>query len=137
MFCKKCGMDIGNAQYCPNCGLRSDESGYCKKCGMEIGNAQYCPKCGQRSDTPVGCEYQAQTSGVKVNKIAYGLIAIFLGSLGIHRFYARKILSGVIYLLFCLTGVPGVLGIVEGILALVKPSDENGDLTVDPNSFFV
>jgi TM2 domain-containing membrane protein YozV len=107
---------------------------FCKKCGADIGDSRYCPVCGQSAETPVRYE---QKSGVKVNKIAYGLIAIFLGDLGIHRFYARKILSGVIYLLFCWTAIPGILGLVEGILALIKDSDEDGNLTVDPDSFFV
>ncbi len=132
-FCKKCGADIGDSEYCPNC-ERHSEAKFCKKCGEYIGKSKYCPKCGQSADAPVKYE---QKNGVKVNKIAYGLIAIFLGDLGIHRFYARKIPSGIIYLLFCWTAIPGILGLVEGILALVKPSDENGDLTVDPDSFFV
>ncbi len=110
---------------------------FCKGCGKDIGDAQYCPNCGQRADAPVRYEYQSQTDGVKVNKIAYGLLAIFLGGLGIHRFYSRKFLSGIFYLLFCWTTIPGILGLIEGILALVKDSDENGNLTVDPDRFFL
>ena len=36
-----------------------------------------------------------------------------LGILGIHRFYLGKAVSGILYLLFSWTGVPGMVAIVE------------------------
>lgn len=58
------------------------------------------------------------------NKIVAAVLAIFLGGLGIHKFYLGKKLLGVLYLLFCWTYVPGILGIVDGILILTS-TDEN------------
>ncbi len=42
-----------------------------------------------------------QTSGDK-NKLVAALLALFLGGLGIHKFYLGRTGWGIIYLLFCL-----------------------------------
>ncbi|WP_051202157.1 TM2 domain-containing protein [Ferrimonas senticii] len=42
----------------------------------------------------------------------YGL---YLGSFGVHRFYLGDHLRGSLYLAFCWTLVPTVLGIIDGI----------------------
>lgn len=49
------------------------------------------------------------------SRLAAALLAIFLGGLGIHKFYLGKIAQGVIYLLFCWTFIPLILGFIEGI----------------------
>lgn len=51
--------------------------------------------------------------------IAAGL-AILLGTFGAHKFYMGKIAQGFVYLLFCWTGVPQVVGIIEGIVYIVQ-----------------
>lgn len=63
-----------------------------------------------------------------VNKYIYVLLAIFLGSIGAHKFYAGKTWMGIIYLLFAATGISGVLGLIEGIMALTKPADYEGNI---------
>jgi TM2 domain-containing membrane protein YozV len=60
------------------------------------------------------------------SKVAAGLFGILLGSLGVHKFYLGKIGMGILYLLFCWTGIPGLVGLIEGILYLTK-SDEEWD----------
>lgn len=57
------------------------------------------------------------------SKVAAGLLAIFLGGLGIHKFYLGKYGMGFLYLLFCWTYIPEVVGIIEGIIYL-SSSDE-------------
>lgn len=112
---------------------------FCPKCGADAGNGQYCPNCGAEvSAQPFANNYQTyDPNAKKVNKIAYGIIAILVGDFGIHRFYAGKIISGIIYLLFCWTAIPGILGLVEGIIALCKEDDGHGNLIVDKDKFFV
>ena len=41
------------------------------------------------------------------------LLAVFLGTFGIHHFYMRRNGLGVLYLLFSWTGIPSVLGWIE------------------------
>lgn len=57
------------------------------------------------------------------SKVAAGLFGILLGGLGIHKFYMGKVGIGLIYILFCWTGIPAIIGLVEGILYLTE-SDE-------------
>lgn len=72
------------------------------------------------------------------NKIAAGLLAIFLGALGVHKFYLGYKNEGIILLAivgsgflfsFLLVGllwvwVPGVIGLIEGIIYLTKTDEE-------------
>lgn len=81
-------------------------------------------------ETPVTPTQINYINGKRVNKIAYGLLAIFLGGFGIHRFYAGKPISGVLYLLFCWTFIPTIISFIEGIVALTKHADENGDIII-------
>ena len=53
-----------------------------------------------------------------------------LGDIGVHKFYSGKIGMGVVYFLFCWTGLPAIIGLIEGILACFKPSDANGNIVV-------
>ena len=69
-------------------------------------------------------------TGKVVNKIAYALLAIFLGGLGVHKFYAGKTGSGILYLIFCWTIIPALIGFIEGIVALTKPADANGNICI-------
>ncbi|HEY0162178.1 MAG TPA: NINE protein [Edaphobacter sp.] len=41
------------------------------------------------------------------------LLAIFLGSFGLHHFYLRRNGLGILYLLFSWTGIPAILGFIE------------------------
>ena len=81
-------------------------------------------------DSPAG------VSGEK-SKIAAGLLAIFLGGLGIHKFYLGFTAQGLIFLLtntigwvvtIFLLGLPniilGIIALIEGILYLTKTDQE-------------
>lgn len=68
--------------------------------------------------------------GKAVNKVAYCLFAIFLGGLGIHKFYSGKVGMGVVYILFCWTFIPAVIGLIEGIIGLTKTADANGNIYI-------
>ena len=68
-----------------------------------------------------GDKHESKTTAK--NKTTAGLLAIFLGGIGAHKFYLGKPVLGILYLVFCWTFVPMIFGIIEGILYLTS-SDE-------------
>lgn len=60
----------------------------------------------------------------KRNKLIAALLAIFLGGLGIHKFYLGEIFVGIIYILFCWTGIPSIIAFIEGIVYLCKSNEK-------------
>ena len=52
------------------------------------------------------------------------LLALFLGGIGIHRFYMNRPGSGIIYVLFCWTFIPAIVALVEALLLLLTTDDE-------------
>lgn len=71
-----------------------------------------------------------KTVTYKCNKWIYILLAIFLGYFGAQYFYSGQKRKGFIALLFCITGVPMIIGFFQGIFALFKPVDEKGNITI-------
>jgi TM2 domain-containing membrane protein YozV len=77
------------------------------------------------------------------NKVAAGLLAIFLGSLGIHKFYLGFTGPGLVYLLIntigfaitwillCIPNIAlGIIAVIEGIIYLTKSDEEFEQLYV-------
>ena len=92
------------------------ETKFCVNCGAEIdAKAEICPKCGVRQPS--------MSCSTGKNRIVAALLAIFLGGFGIHRFYLKQVEWGIIYLLFCWTLIPAIVGFIEGIMYLTM-SDE-------------
>ena len=60
---------------------------------------------------------------MKDRKIA-AVLAFFLGGLGVHKFYLGQIIWGVVYLIFCWTGIPTLISFIEGVVLLFE-SDES------------
>ena len=58
------------------------------------------------------------------SKATAGILAILLGGLGIHKFYLGRTLMGLLYFFFCWTFIPGVVGLVEGIIYLTLSDEE-------------
>lgn len=58
------------------------------------------------------------------SKITAALLAIFLGGIGIHKFYLGRVGWGIIYIIFCWTWIPMIVGFIEGIIYLIM-SDKN------------
>ena len=57
------------------------------------------------------------------SKTAAGLLGIFGGTFGIHHFYLGNNKRGILYACLFWTGIPQILGIIEGILLLIKDED--------------
>lgn len=91
----------------------------CNDCGSTINiKAEICPNCGVR-------QLKNQSNPLEgKNRVIAAVLAFFLGSLGIHKFYLGKTLQGVLYILFSWTSIPFFISFVEAILYLLS-SDED------------
>lgn len=58
------------------------------------------------------------------SKTTAGLLAIFLGSIGIHHFYLRRTGLGILYILFCWTWITCFISFIEGIVYLCMSDKE-------------
>jgi len=84
----------------------------CSSCGKRLhANAEICPSCGVR-----------QRKGA--DKTVLALIAFFLGGIGGHKFYVGKYGQGILYFLFCWTGIPGLIALIEFIIYLCTPAED-------------
>ncbi len=94
--------------------------------------AELCPRCGVRQPylpgmappnalVPIGERLPALTTK---NRTAAGIFALVLGGVGIHKFYLGQVAAGVLYVLFCWTFIPALIGFVEGILFLTMSDEE-------------
>jgi len=94
---------------------------FCRDCGATIrANAEICPKCGVRQ---LAVPSSVATAPNGKSKVAAGLLAIFLGGLGVHKFYLGRNGQGILYFLFCWTLIPAIVAFFEGIVLLTM-SDE-------------
>lgn len=57
------------------------------------------------------------------SKTTAAILAIFLGGIGVHRFYLNQSGLGILYLLFCWTFIPLVVSLIDFIWLLTM--DEN------------
>lgn len=128
-FCSACGKILHqSALMCPGCGasqviqggipaiedqrnMRSSQlSGhkYCSGCGNQVhSTAVSCPRCGARQES----SYVSNKS-----KTTAGMLALFLGGIGVHKFYLNKPIQGLLYLVFFWTLIPGIIALIEAII---------------------
>ncbi len=66
-------------------------------------------------------------------KIVAGILGILLGSLGIHRFYLGDTTGGILRIVITVItcGFGGIIGLIEGIIYLVKPDEEFVELYIN------
>ncbi len=139
MICKNCSANIDdNVAFCPYCGAHNDAQGY------QQSQNEYYNQNEQQSgqyfyNGQQNYQYQQQNTNYNPqqmnteptkDKLVAGLLAIFLGTLGIHKFYLGYTKSGVIMLLVSLltfgvgATVMAVIALIEGILYLTKSDAE-------------
>ena len=133
MYCKNCGKEIDPmAAICVGCGYKNgDGNKYCAHCGKEIElGAEVCLSCGFSTRPPQEKE-KAPANGK--SKLVAGLLAIFLGGLGIHNFYLGNTGKGVAQILLSCTGVSAIWALIEGILIFTGKinTDAEGNPLVD------
>ena len=104
---------------------KADEK-YCHECGAIIrAKAEICPKCGVRQHDVLPSQTQNYVAPpLERSRLAAALLAIFLGIIGAHKFYLGRISAGILYILFCWTIIPAILGLIEGICYLAMSEAE-------------
>jgi TM2 domain-containing membrane protein YozV/ribosomal protein L40E len=93
---------------------------FCADCGAQINaKAEICPKCGVR-------QAPATLARPPKDRITAALLALFLGGLGIHKFYLAggSTKWGIIYLVFCWTFIPAILALIEALLLFVMSDNK-------------
>lgn len=129
---------------CPQCGAPIDPGATeCKFCGEKLAVQQAAQQVQQPQAVYIqqpqpqvviqqAAPQQVYMTGINPawpvkSKVAAGILAIFLGGIGVHKFYMGKIGMGILYILFCWTGIPACVGFIEGIIYLCS-NDENFQL---------
>jgi TM2 domain-containing membrane protein YozV len=136
-ICGECVTEIKNKYYCKSCVSqlieenrkkieKLEESG--KQQPMVFMNAGGGGGGGGGSSASSSSSASGYGPGVRIvptkSRAAAALLAIFLGGLGAHKFYLGKPLMGILYLLFCWTMIPAIIGLIEGIIYLTKSDEE-------------
>ncbi|MFM2399977.1 MAG: hypothetical protein RL341_2134 [Pseudomonadota bacterium] len=100
---------------------------YCSECGAIIRlKAEICPQCGVRQQLPAApgaAGAFAAAPGSRKSRTVAIVLALLLGGLGMHKFYLGQTGMGALYLVFCWTFIPAILGLIEGLIMLTM-SDE-------------
>lgn len=103
----------------------------CNYCGMELSNGEtVCPNCGgpvqsqssqQRStQQTISIIKQHLGNERQCNKIVYIILAIFFGTLGIHDFYAKYYVRGIIKIVLTLTFIGVYISLIWSIIDAFK-----------------
>jgi TM2 domain-containing membrane protein YozV len=96
----------------------------CPVCRTPLGGAEtFCPRCGTAVHEAAAAPGTPPVAGAK-DRVATGVLAILIGGLWVHKFYLGQWGWGVLFFLFCWTGVPSLLALIDGILILVRTDAE-------------
>ena len=107
MFCTGCGRELPeDANFCPDCGKAAVRSQPEEKAAFE----QHAP------EAPILCSGCSRSVAL--------ILAIIFGSLGMHRFYAGRIGSGILYV--CTCGLFGIGTLVDIIMILSGTFTDSG-----------
>jgi len=113
---------------CPNCGINLDDGAkFCASCGYEISPGSNNQERNQEFDTAdnvVEPEVVRTPVVQSSDRIIAGILALLFGGLGIHKFYLNDTNMGLVYLCFCWTGIPEIIGFIEGIIYLTSTDEE-------------
>lgn len=127
-FCPSCGHKLDtNASFCANCGYKIGASTSATEPQSTIPGSPTAPYAGVQ-------QWEYTTPVSYRSKVAAGLLGIFLGGLGIHKFYLGYATPGIIMLLATLIGgvltlgitswVMCIIGFIEGIIYLTKSDQQ-------------
>ena len=122
MKCQNCGANVENTQACPNCGtiLQAGNSASQQIPTIIINNTN--TNVNKNENTNVNAGAGVNSISPKSKAVAL-ILAIFLGCLGIHRFYVGKVGTGILWFL---TGGLFVFGWIYDIIKIASGTFTDG-----------
>lgn len=141
MFCKNCGKEVAaEAVACMGCGCDPRKGNkFCHNCGAEVnGNQIVCIKCGVALNASKGVKSSSSGNGEK-SRIVAAVLALFLGYLGLHKFYIGKKKAGIIMLIVSVVGcilafvptcIMSIIALIEGVIYLMKSDEAFNDIYI-------
>ena len=85
---------------------------------------QNMPRRARPDEPPRPVIPEDERASVIKQKMIQSMLAIFLGTVGAHKFYQGKTLLGALYFIFSWTTLPTWIGMLEGIRYLFMPIDD-------------
>lgn len=147
MRCPDCGKQISSkATMCPGCGHPFGRTKFCKFCGETIpADSVVCTKCGRQVESVGGNQDKsivinnnnvnnnaavAAAGGIAglispKSRLVTLLLCLFLGILGIHRFYVGKIGTGILMIFLMFTGIGEIWLIIDFFIILFGGFTDN------------
>ncbi len=120
-----------NNNLCPQCGAPvNPNDAKCEYCGATINQNADKPQAQPQEKIvyvrePAAASANPERSNWPIkNKIVAAVLAILLGGIGVHKFYLGQTGKGILYILFCWTYIPAIIGVIEGVIMLCS-NDEN------------
>lgn len=113
----------------------------CKYCGQEFDGGPYCPHCGSNNPKyvePIKEEEPLETSKESLfeeqpkaatasqkekpgkSRLLAAILAILFGTFGVQCFYLNRMGLGIVCILFAWTGIPSIIGFIEGLIILLE-----------------
>jgi TM2 domain-containing membrane protein YozV len=106
---------------------------HCYACASILDvRAAICPKCGVPQPVlpgamPMALQVTSPAPPVPTttrSKTSAGLLALFLGGIGVHKFYLGQTALGIVYLVFCWTFIPSIVAFIEALVLFGMPDAE-------------
>ena len=122
-YCKFCGQVIdADCVICPKCGKQVEEIKYSRPDNIIINNNN------NASSSASASAMFGNASNVSPKSWLVTLrLCLFLGTIGIHRFYVGKIGTGILMILLLMTGISAIWAVIDLILIILgKFKDKQG-----------